>query len=519
MIRIRWVNIVVAALAGVCGAFSHVSAWAGEPVRNVGSTRQLFLDDWIIAESTNVARQPGEVLKYPGNPIIKRDKPWDRGRCDLYGSAVYNPSTKLLQVFYSAVSMPGGHDDRLALAVSKDMGKTWTKPGFGQISFNGRKHNNLVLNPAVGCYLCGPAVFLDTRESNAAKRYKMFTSEWNGVNRVKADGFTWADPKVQTPQSPSKAGMYVAYSPDGIHWTRPSTEPFSRLVSDTEHSVFWDARLGKYVAYVRAWPGSSFPGGPRSVGRMESNDFATWSEPKLVFQTNREIYSMGVTPYQDIYIGTPWIFDASAAGDNPTKPVMWPELAVSRDGIAWSQPFARHPLVPTGPPGSADAAQIRMSSSLVVLDDKIILIYGQTDRGHVADMRVDVGMATMRLDGFASMVAGDRQGTLRTKPFVLSGDRLFINAATDTAKDGSIRVAVLDESGSPIAGFGGARSEPITGDGIHLPVVWQQGASLEQLAGQTVRLEFQMRSASLFSFVVQPRQAVDRSRIDSKRSY
>jgi hypothetical protein len=496
MIRARWLSIAAATVAGIHGLFGVAFAWAGEPaVRTIGGERQLFLDDWIIAQTANVVRQPGEVVKCVGNPIIKRDKAWDAGRCDIYGSAVYDPTANQLQVFYSAVSLSNGHDDRLAYAVSNDRGATWTKPVLGLVPFHETRDNNLLLAASTaGNFLAGPCVFRDEHETDPAKRYKMFDSEYfNTVQQVDIGNFLHA-----TGASVGAAGMYVAYSPDGIHWTRPSTQPVSNMFSDTAQSAFWDARLGKYVAYVRARVS-----GVRSVGRMESSDFVTWSEPQLVFHASREVYSMGVTPYGTMYIGTPWIFDTSATGDNPNKPAMWPELAVSRDGIEWSQPFAGKPLIPTGLPNSGDSAQIRMSSSLVMLDDKIVFIYGQTDRGHVADMRVDIGMATMRLDGFAAMAAGDQQGTLRTKPFVLDGKRLFINAAIDAFQGGSIRVAVLDQAGNPITGFSSALSVPITGDGIRLPVAWEQGSLLERLAGQTVQLEFQMQNASLYSFVVQ----------------
>jgi hypothetical protein len=498
MTRVRWQNSLIAAVVSVCSAFSLAFVCAAEPtVCNIGGARQLFLDDWIVAQTVNVVRQPGEAIKHAGNPIIKGDKPWDQGRCDLYGSAVYNPASKQLQVFYSAVSSPS-HDDRLAYAVSNDGGATWSKPDLGLIAFNGDSHTNIVLNPTDGCYLSGPSVFFDAHETDPSRRYKLLTSEYNNVNRIKRRGFVYADPTIQTSASKSKSGMYVAFSPDGIHWTRPTTEPFSALVSDTEQSVFWDAALGKYVAYVRAFPGESFPGGPRSVGRMESNDFVTWSEPQTVLRdpANREIYSMGVTPYQGMYIGTPWIYDPNAKGDTPTKRVMWPELAVSRDGMAWLQPFPGKPLIPTGPPGSADFAQIRMASSLVVLDDRIVLIYGQTDRGHVADMRVDAGMATMRLDGFAAMTAGRSGGSILTKPLTFAGKRLAINA--QTKDQGLVVVELHDATGKTIDGF--SKSDPFRGDALRHVVTFNGNPDVSTLAGKPIAVRFQLADAKLFSF-------------------
>jgi hypothetical protein len=122
----------------------------------------------------------------------------------------------------------------------------------------------------------------------------------------------------------------------------------------------------------------------------------------------------------------------------------------------------------------------------------------------VADMRVEIGMATMRLDGFAPMVAGNEQGTILTKPFRVEGNRLMLNAACDLAQSGSIRAAVLDEHNNPIGGFTTALCTPITGDSIALPVSWGANGSLASLRGQVIRLQFQMQNAKLYSFMLTP---------------
>ena len=87
-----------------------------EEVREIGNRRQLFLDDWIIAETEHVQREQGEVVKHPGNPILRRDRPWDAGRADLYGSAVCDPEHQRIQLFYAANNVFKGHEDRLAYA-------------------------------------------------------------------------------------------------------------------------------------------------------------------------------------------------------------------------------------------------------------------------------------------------------------------------------------------------------------------------------------------------------------------
>ena len=59
--------------------------------------------------------------------------------------------------------------------------------------------------------------------------------------------------------------LYLATSPDGIHWTRqePSALPFFH---DTNNQLFFDSRLGKYTAYVRTQARK------RTVGRVEFDD-------------------------------------------------------------------------------------------------------------------------------------------------------------------------------------------------------------------------------------------------------
>ena len=331
-----------------------------------GGQRQLFLDDWLVAESANVQRVPGMVEKHAGNPVIRRDKPWDASRCDLYGNVVYDAEHNRLQLFYSANNVPNGHEDRLAYAESMDGGATWAKPELDILPYKEHARTNLVMLPPAFVF-AGPCVFRDMHDPDPAKRYKLFTSSYPdtaylGIPRIYTHRgqFLWQDYDAALPEGCGAPGMYVAYSHDGFHW-QCSGKPFSNMLSDTTQSAFWDKGLGKYVAYVRARTENG-----RSVGRMESRDFETWNEPQIVLEGTQaqSLYSMGVTPYEGVYIGTPWIFDqpSEAAGG----PVIWPELAFSRDGVAWQRLFPGTPLVPTGPAGSADFRQIRMAASFAV---------------------------------------------------------------------------------------------------------------------------------------------------------
>ncbi len=447
--------------------------------RRIGNRRQLFLDDWIVEECSNLKREIGKPAKYAGNPVMRRDKPWDRAPCDLYSNAVWDPENQKLGLYYSSSSTPACVDDRVAYAESSDGGHTWVKPDLGLYAFGDHQHTNIVL-PSVNRCVAGPCVFRDEHDPDPSRRYKLLAGDY-GVDPGNV-GY----------------GIHVAYSPDGIHWRRSERNPVLPMLSDTAQSAFWDERTSRYVAYVRA----KLVPHDRCVARIESDDFEHWTLPEVCFVAPYMMYySMGVTPYQGIYIGTPWVWWRRVKKrDGKHDPVISPGLAASRDGWSWQQLFVGEQLLPTGPVGADDERQIRMSSTMVVMQDRILLLYGMSPDPHVHDMRVDVGLATLRLDGFVALAGSGEPGRLVTKPFVLEGETLYVNAACDAG--GQISVAVLGEDGSVLEGLGHEQCEAVRGDGLQTQVTWRGGSALLGLRNQALRLEFRLNDARLYAFWV-----------------
>jgi len=447
--------------------------------RRIGSKRQLFLDDWIIDKRENLKHELGTPQKCAGNPVMKRDKPWDAARCDLYGSAVWDKHEKKLQLFYQAKSTSNQNDHKLAYAESHDKGQTWVKPNLGLFPFGENKQTNLVWLPR-NQFIAGPCVFRDEHDPDSSRRYKLFTSDYGD-----GKGGTGAEP-----------GLYVGFSPDGIHWQESPCNPVSPYISDTAQCVFWDENINKYVAFVRTRAFEHV----RSIGRMESDDFEHWTLPELCFvPPSHQFYSLPAALYQGIYVGLPWIFWESEEGNDWEKhtPVIAPGLAVSRDGWVWQQLAGGKVFLPTGPPGSIDERQVRMSSSLVILADQILLVYGASRDPHQPEMGIDVCLATLRLDGFMALAAGTKTGRLMTKPFVLEGNNFYVNACGN--KDGIITVSLLDGDGKVIPGFEHEQCVPIQEDGVKLPVKWR-GENLNKWRGKSLRLEFVLKQSKLYSF-------------------
>src|SRR6266478_6191791 len=54
----------------------------------VGVQKQLFLDDYLIASSTNVSRRIHKAEKSTSNPVIRQTESWEDPFNILYGSVI-----------------------------------------------------------------------------------------------------------------------------------------------------------------------------------------------------------------------------------------------------------------------------------------------------------------------------------------------------------------------------------------------------------------------------------------------
>ncbi len=105
-------------------------------------------------------------------------------------------------------------------------------------------------------------------------------------------------------------------------------------------------------------------------------------------------------------------------------------------------------------------------------------------------------LATLRVDGFASLDGGYDGGLVTTKQFVFTGSTLKVNAK---ANFGQVVVEVLDEKGKPAPGFKREMCEPMQADSVDNPIRWK-GTSLADLRGKPVRLRFYLTNARLYSY-------------------
>ena len=275
--------------------------------------------------------------------------------------------------------------------------------------------------------------------------------------------------------------------------------------------------------------------GMRVTGRTESHDFIDWDlPPKLVFASDdddppgTEMGGLCAIDYDGNHIGMLWVihnlggitaaewreivarnkaqgFFGPPITMNATRcRVMFSELVCSTDGIDW-QRVHREPLLALGGEGTWDEA-ISLVGRPIVARDRIYMYYtgvgrtvqtpGVEEPQKLSEWNVDTGLATLRLDGFASLDAGAGEGRLVTEPIGLNGQQLEINV---DAAAGAARVEVLDEGGEVIEGYSREDAAPILGDQLRAWTTWRGDDGIRALAGRRVRLSVYLQNASLYA--------------------
>ena len=138
-----------------------------------------------------------------------------------------------------------------------------------------------------------------------------------------------------------------------------------------------------------------------------------------------------------------------------------------------------------------------VSSTPIAVGDELYFYYNAHKTTHYAkheDRYGAIGLAKLRRDGFVSLHA-DGEGFLVTKPLVLDGSNLHVNAEIA----GGLNVQILDERFEPCDGW---QSQSLTAGGLDQQVCWPQGRALGELRDRPVRLKFIMRDVHLYSFWV-----------------
>lgn len=409
-------------------------------------------------------------------PVIVADRPWEQGYISPYSTFLEDGGT--LRCWYEN----GGG---IGYAESQD-GVEWEKPNLGLQAWNGSTDNNLIdINRH------GHGIFIDPA-SAPSERYKMVSCHWTETERK----------------------VLGAISADGLHWT-PMVMPIMEYQhADTQNIGHYDVERAEYILYTRQMDGNS---NRRGVNRVATDSFRRFEKSVPVLE-NSPVDAPDVDIYCNGYSPWPGATDAHLmrlSMYERTPDTMNVHLATSRDGIAWHRPLGRNAWIETVPSAQGPYKTVYACAGVVptgagewstYVGVNRMLHNEPVERKKGAPGESGLVRAAVREDGFISVSSRGRGG-FWTVPFELNSDSIGINA--DTLYSGFLRCQILSSSpgdvGSDtrfihaIEGYTLEECQPIVGNQIDAPLMWNGSADLNQLRGQTVRLRFDLYKADLYA--------------------
>jgi hypothetical protein len=493
-------------------------ASSAETAIEIGSRLELFVDDFLIEETTGIDFVLGKPT--PQEIAIVHDEPWE-GSGSGYHSVFQDGD--LYRMYYKAwdldVSEDGlktDHHPLFCCYAESDDGIRWRKPDLGIHDFRGSKTNNIVMVSGA----CGslrvdaghPAVFKDDNPDAAPDaRYKAIL------------------------RSSDSSGLLPFKSPDGIHFSPMSDAPILTGLGafDSQNLAFWDPVLGQYRAYWRYFTAGETsakvwkPAGHRAIRTATSDDLIHWGETSdltYVDSPPEQLYTNQIKPYfraPHILIGFPSRY--VERGWSPSMESL-PELEhrrlrakaserygtaitdalfmSSRDGKnfkRWGEAFLRPGLRGKDNWKYGDnyiAWQVVETKSSIPDAPNELSLYAT--ESYWTDHQNKLRRFTLRVDGFVSAQAPLSGGEILTKPLVFEGGQLELNFSTSAA--GSIRVEIQEADGTPIEGYGMDDCAEVFGDDLKRVVTWKDSTDVSKMAEKPVRLRFVLKDADLYAF-------------------
>jgi len=485
---------------------------------DIGSRKQLFIDDRFIAKSQGIELTMNTPAKM-NQPVLANDIIWE-GEPASIG-------------FYSSVIKDG------------DKIRIW---GAGQAMLPVRLEPD---GPVIALYAYAESTdgIHFTKPDSSCVAYDESKAEIGKHGRIGGTS-VWIDPKAPPlhryksqakfyPADERANEFHIYSSPDGYQWTLLCKPAIDEM--DTQSIIFWDDAGQRYLLYTRKNPGRTTPNRYRVVRRMESLDLCNWENEIFVMQAddldNRiyetptpqppvDYYGATVFRYPDDSTDSAYIMLAHAFWHWQRRPqeqrwggrenhkfqfeVLAPatldvRLAASRDGICFNRLGDRKSFIPLGFAGTFSSKFTWSLPNPIRMGNELWIYYlgdncdhdGFVDRA-ATGRKLAIDRAILRLDGFVSADAAYTGGEIVTPLLKFAGSRLELNV--DPGAGGSVQVELLDENDIPIKNYTQKDATPLYDNSVQLPVTWGTNTDVAALAGKPIKIRFLMRDCKLYAF-------------------
>ncbi|GEP43619.1 hypothetical protein [Brevifollis gellanilyticus] len=474
--------------------------------------KQLFVDSVMIRSKQGVTRvvHPAKKLE---KPVLTAEMPWEvrikdgviDKRVNIYGTVMRDEKSGGFKMWYAD---PGS----VLFATSTD-GIHWERP---ILKINGKTNET-------DLHLHSASIIDDKFETDPEKRFKAVGNASKGVDNAKLQRLKDKFEMVDWYRDKDHRLYYAAHSADGLRWT---VDPEPILLGCDTITLSQDPVTGEYLAFHKR------QGDPRVVGIRHvflsvSKDMKHWSEPhpvvvadevdnkatrKLKGGTYSEYYNLSAFPYAGQWLGFVTHFrrvepasvlfgdDGVNGQKRGAAGIIDVQLVTSRDGRHWDRCSDRSPVIPLGPHAYDAGSIFGLCNAPVIVGDEMWMYYTAATTPHGGqppEKQQSIARASWRIDGLASLQAGEKGGSIETHDFIPEGRHLSVNA--DVSK-GGLRVEVLDADGGTIQGYEKESSAIEAKDAVKLAVRW--GDVTELPAGVPIRLRFHLQNGDLFSYVI-----------------
>jgi hypothetical protein len=504
----RWIAIFSLVCLAACspGAVrseresAGIVVYGAGPPHAVAKATLFAFDDVSIPFRQNLYMEMHAAQKHPANPVVKRGPPGspDDYRAQYLGSVVRDEGK--FKMWYVAAdeeairALGRGGDStrgwRIAYAESAD-GLKWTKPNLGLMDYHGNRNNNLVsVSPpqVTGWHII---VIHEPDDPDSSKRFKAMLMT------------RWAMTSTSIP----------LYSGDGLHWRMAVPAKLDDYIVPSEGMVLpreffeqgglfhWQGMY--YVTGQQVYPSVWLPDG-QPAGRVmtifRSPDFVHWSGTKSLAYVR---YGYRSTPTQEgeemhepasvwhrgnVLLGVFGLFHGAPKTKN--HPIDLGFL-VSNDGTHFREPQPDFPFVPRGAKGTWESDAVLQGNGFENVGDQTYYWYGGWDNDvTLPDVHAEVGLATLRRDGFGSlsrMEINDVPERLKKRAAGIEGPAAFVTCpirvngtarlmlnAEGLAPNARLRVELLDDREAPLPGYSGESTIPVQESGLDRQVSWKE---------------------------------------------
>src|SRR5687768_14125606 len=212
--------------------FAAQSCLGADAAIQLGSKRELFVDEFLIANKRNLELRLHSPT--PKEVVMVRDAPWEGSGSDF---EVFIREKDFIRLYYMGAELtnvdgtklqfdpttPGRKPVFACYAESKD-GIHWKRPELGLFEYNGSKQNNIVWS---------------------APKLDNFTPFKDSNPHCPPD-------ELYKSMVAGPGGLFALKSADGIHWSYLSEQPvITRGKFDTQNNAFWDPLRKMYWCYIR----------------------------------------------------------------------------------------------------------------------------------------------------------------------------------------------------------------------------------------------------------------------------